>query len=85
MTEKPNSSPMNKCDATIVTKTKSSQKTNCDHSGVFNDANVTSLMKTSLLVSANRFRKFELGWEKHKKKQRIEKLAQSQKGAICIL
>jgi hypothetical protein len=25
MTEKPISSPMNKCDATIVTKTKSSQ------------------------------------------------------------
>jgi hypothetical protein len=41
---------MNKCDATIVTKTKSSQKTNCDHSGVFNDVNVTSLMTTSLLV-----------------------------------
>jgi hypothetical protein len=52
MTEKPISSPMNKCDATIVTKTKSSQKTNCDHSGVFNDINVTSLMTTSLLVLA---------------------------------
>jgi hypothetical protein len=50
VTEKPNSSPMNKCDATIVTKTKSSQKTNCDHSGVFNDVNVTPLMTTSLLV-----------------------------------
>jgi hypothetical protein len=50
MTEKPISSPMKKCDATIVTKTKSSQNTNCDHSGVFNDANVTSLMTTSLLV-----------------------------------
>jgi hypothetical protein len=50
MTKKPNSSPMNKCDATIVTKTKSSQMTNCDYSGVFNDVNVTSLMTTSLLV-----------------------------------
>jgi hypothetical protein len=30
---------------------KSSQNTNCDHSGVFNDVNVTSLMTTSLLVS----------------------------------
>jgi hypothetical protein len=50
MTKKPISSPMNKCDATIVTKTKSSQKTNCDHSRVFNDVNVTSLMTTSLLV-----------------------------------
>jgi hypothetical protein len=51
MTKKPISSPMNKCDATIVTKTKSSQKTNCDHSGVFNDVNAMSLMTTSLLVS----------------------------------
>jgi hypothetical protein len=32
----------------IVTKT--SQKTNCDHSGVFNDDNATSLMTTSLLL-----------------------------------
>jgi hypothetical protein len=32
----------------IVTKT--SQKTNCDHSGVFNNDNATSLMTTSLLV-----------------------------------
>jgi hypothetical protein len=30
--------------------TKTSQKTNCDHSGVFNDDNATSLMTTSLLV-----------------------------------
>jgi hypothetical protein len=41
---------MNKCDATIVTKTKSSQNTNCDHFSDFNDVNVTSLMTTSLLV-----------------------------------
>jgi hypothetical protein len=54
MMEKPISSPMNKSDTTIVTKTKSSQKTNCDHSGVFNDINVTSLMTTSLLVSIGR-------------------------------
>jgi hypothetical protein len=53
MTEKPISSLMNKYDATIVTKTKSSEKTNCDHSGVFNDVNVTSLMTTSLLVIIN--------------------------------
>jgi hypothetical protein len=53
MTEKPISSPMNKYDATIVTKTKSSEKTNCDHSSVFNDVNVTSLMTTSLLVIIN--------------------------------
>jgi hypothetical protein len=50
MTEKPISSLMNKCDATIVTKTKSSQKTNCDHSSIFNDVNVTSSMTTFLLV-----------------------------------
>jgi hypothetical protein len=50
MTKKPISSLMNKCDATIETKTKSSQKTICDHSSVFNDVNVTSLMTTSLLV-----------------------------------
>jgi hypothetical protein len=50
MTEKPISSPMNKCDATIVTKTKSSQNTNWDHFDVFNDVNVTSLMITSILV-----------------------------------
>jgi hypothetical protein len=37
------------------------------------------------ISSANWSRKFELGWEKHKKKQRIEKLAQSKKGVICIL
>jgi hypothetical protein len=30
--------------------TKSSQKSNCEHSGVFNDVNATSLMTTSLLV-----------------------------------
>jgi hypothetical protein len=30
---------------------KTSQKTNCDHSGVFNDDNATSLMTTSLLVN----------------------------------
>jgi hypothetical protein len=46
---------MNKCDATIVTKTKSSQKTNCDHYGVFNDVNVTSLMTTSLLVKEGNY------------------------------
>jgi hypothetical protein len=39
-----------------VTKTKSSQKTNCDHSGVFNDVNVTSLMTTSLLVLPDEFK-----------------------------
>jgi hypothetical protein len=59
MKEKPISSPMNKCDATIVTKTKSSQKTNCDHSGVFDDVNVTLLITTSLLVS---FGDFQVCW-----------------------
>jgi hypothetical protein len=34
------------------------------------------------MSSANRSRKFESGWQKRKKKQRIEKLVQSQEGAI---
>jgi hypothetical protein len=34
------------------------------------------------MSSANRSRKFESGWQKRKKKQRIEKLVQSQQGAI---
>jgi hypothetical protein len=38
------------------TVTKMSQKTNCDHSGVFNDVNATSLMTTSLLVATKLIR-----------------------------
>jgi hypothetical protein len=34
------------------------------------------------MSSANRSRKFVSGWQKHKKKQRIEKLVQSQQGAM---
>jgi hypothetical protein len=34
------------------------------------------------MSSANRSRKFESGWQKRKKKQRIEKLVQSQQGAM---
>ena len=34
------------------------------------------------MSSANRSRKYESGYQKRKKKQRLEDLAQSQKGAI---
>jgi len=34
------------------------------------------------MSSANRSRKFESGWQKRKKKQRIDKLVQSQEGAM---
>jgi hypothetical protein len=37
------------------------------------------------MSSTNWSRKFELGWEKRKKKQIIDKLVQSHKLSICIL
>jgi len=38
--------------------------------------------KIEAMSSANRSRKFESGWQKRKKKQRIEKLVQSQERAM---